>query len=216
MRLRPQHVLLGVGLAIAVVAIITMSGPQPGSVTTKDDTVTQIVNDIEPNATSTFTITLQEGGDAEHESAHIFESLQHPGVARVTLNTTDLTLSVEYDSTAVSEDALKNQLLQTGYLARSIEDATPTTIATDGLSQTIHLVPGEALTPSFVRAKAGVPLTITFSPGSAHLASVSIPALGIEQDISAEGAAIRIETPAPGEYALVCAEGYQDATLVVE
>lgn len=216
MKLRPQHVLLGIGLAIGVVAIITMSRPQPGSITTNGDAVTQIVNDIEPDATSTFTITLQEGGDAEHESAHIFESLQHPGVASVTLNTADLMLRVTYDSAAVSEDTLRSRLLETGYLARSIDDATPTTVAADGLSQTIHLVPGEVLTPSFVRAKAGIPLTITFSPGTAHLASVSIPALGIQQDISTEGASIRIEAPSLGEYALVCAEGFQDATLVVE
>ena len=69
---------------------------------------------------------------------------------------------------------------------------------------------------SFFKSPAGVPLTITFSAGQGHLASVSIPSLGITQDLTVEGASLTIPAPAPGTYELVCAEGYTDATFVVE
>lgn len=217
MKLRPWHLLIAFALvAIAMTALVT-GGSQPGSVATEGDTITKTVSRAEPNATVVFDLTLLEGGDAEHESTHIFQSLETaPGVATLVVDTRALTLTVAYDAAAVSEDALRQQLAATGYLKRSLADAVETQPAADGTGRTIHLVPGQALEPSYFKTPAGVPLTITFSAGQGHLATVAIPALGITQDITAEGASLTIPAPVAGTYELVCAEGYADATLVVE
>jgi len=215
-RLRPWHLIVGVIVVIIGMAALATGGEQPGSVRTDGAVLTKTVSRVESDSQATFRIRLQEGGDAAHESAHIFDSLESPAIARIALDTGTLDLTVAFDSAQISEDAIRAQLTQSGYLARSIDDAVPAELSADGASQAIHLTPGDALEPSFVRAKAGVPLMITFSPGEGHLASVSIPVLGVEQDLTVPDASIVIEDPAPGQYELVCAEGYADAVLVVE
>jgi len=216
-KLRPWHLLVAFTLAaIAMTALVT-GGTQPGSIASEGDLMTMTVSRVEPNATAVFDITLLEGGDAAHESSHIFDSLETvPGVASLTFDTKALTLSVAYDASVISEESLRRQLAASGYVKRSLADAAETQPTADGTGRTIHLVAGSALEPSFFKTPAGVPLTITFSPGQGHLATVSIPALGITQDISAEGASLTIPAPTAGTYELVCAEGYADATMVVE
>jgi hypothetical protein len=215
-KFKPVYLLLGVAAAVIVMAIVATGGDTPGSVRKEGAVITKIVSKIEPDATAVFQIALQEGGDAEHESAHIFQQFEHPAIASVALDTEALTLTINYDSAGTSETALRSQLATTGYIARSAEDGTPTQMASDGSSQTIHLVPGDALTPSLVHAEPGVPLTITFSPGTGHLTSVTIPKLGLSQTLAAEGASITIPSPEVGQYELVCAEGYSDAIILVE
>lgn len=216
MKLRPIHLAAIVVVAIAVMTALATGGAQPGTVKSEGTTVTKNVSAVEPDATASFPIRLLEGGDAEHESEHIFSTLEHPSVATLSFDTSTLVLTVTYDSSGTTEDAIRAQLASAGYIERSAADAVPAEMAADGSSQTLHLVPGQALDPSFVRAQAGVPLTITFSAGSGHLATVAIPSLGITQDITAEGSAITIDSPVAGEYELVCAEGYSDAVLLVE
>lgn len=217
MKFRPWHLGLIAILAVVGMAAAVTGGTQPGSIKVDGDTMTKYASRIDPNASVTFDIALQEGDDAEHESVHIFQSLESaPGVASLALDTRNLTLTVAFDEAVISEDSIRQQLTASGYLARTVADAVAAELAADGTSQSIHLTPGEVLEPSFVRALAGVPLTITFSPGQGHLATVSIPTLGITQDISAVGASISIPAPVAGTYELVCAEGYADATLVVE
>ncbi|MDO8847635.1 MAG: hypothetical protein Q7W51_04530 [Coriobacteriia bacterium] len=217
MKLRPLHLLIAFTIAaIAMTAVVT-GGSQPGSLATEGDTITMTVSRTEPNATAVFDITLLEGGDAAHESSHIFQSLESaPGVATLAFDTQALTLTVAFDASIVSADSLRQQLAASGYVTQSIADAAETQLTADGTGRSIHLVPGEVLEPSFFKTPAGVPLTITFSAGQGHLATVSIPALGITQDITAEGASLTIPAPVAGTYELVCAEGYADATLVVE
>lgn len=216
MKFRPWHLLALPALAILAMTALATGGGQPGSVATDGDVITKTVSRDEPSATAVFEITLLEGGDAAHESTHIFQSLELPGIATLALDTQALTLTVAYDGAAITEAQMRQELVRTGYLARTVADAVAAQLAADGASQSIHLVPGDVLDPSFVRAVAGIPLTITFSPGQGHLATVSIPSLGITQDITADGSAITVPQPVAGTYELMCAEGYADATLVVE
>lgn len=216
MKVRPLHLALLAVIVVAGMAALATGGSQPGSQTIEGSVITKNVSAIEPDASASFKIRLQEGGDAEHESEHIFSTLEHPSIARLKFDTATLLLTVHYDSAGTTEDVIRTQLVTTGYIERSVADAVPAELAADGSTQTLHLVPGEALEPSFVRATAGVPLTITFSAGQGHLATVAIPDLGITQDITAEGSAIVIDAPVVGEYQLICAEGFADAVLVVE
>lgn len=216
MRFRPWHLAAGTVVIVVAIAVLATGGPQPGSVRKEGDLMTMIVSTAAPTDAVTVAVALREGNDAEHESSHIFEALSLPGIATLTLDVRNLSLTVAYDAGTISEQAIRARLIEAGYAERSIEDAVPTQATADGTGRTIHLVPGETLEPSFIRTPAGVPLTITFSAGSGHLASVAVPALGITQDLTEEGAAITIAEPVAGTYELVCAEGYADATLVVE
>ena len=216
MKIRPVHIALAVIVVVIGMAIVVTGGNQPGSVARDDGIITKTVSDVEPDATVVFDIILLEGNDAEHESTHIFQQLEHPAIATLSLDTATLKLTVAFDSAGTSEQTIRSQLATTGYLARTAADATSAEMLADGSGQTIHLVPGDVLTPSFIHAVPGVPLTITFSPGTDHLASVTIPALGLSQTLATEGASITIPSPVPGEYEIVCQEGYADAVLLVE
>lgn len=217
MKLRPMHLmLLAVTVVVIGMVVAVTGGETPGSVKADGAVITKIVSATEADATAVFDIVLQEGNDAEHESTHIFQQLDSPAIARLLFDTETLKLTIEYDSAQADEQMLRAQLATTGYVQRSAADATRAELSADGLSQTIHLVPGEVLTPSFVTAVPGVPLTVTFSPGTGHLTSVTIPELGLSQTLASEGASITIENPAPGEYSFVCAEGYADAVLLIE
>lgn len=217
MKLRPPHVLflLAIVTVVAVTAF-TLGGEQPGSIIRKDGLVTMIIAEANPDASVTYDITLQEGGDADHESSHIFDLLQFQGIRSVTLDTQSVTLTVEYDSTRIDEQAIRQPLAQAGYVARTVDEATPAELAADGSVQTLSLQTGDTLQPSFFRAQPGIPLVITFSAGTGHLASISIPSLGINQNLEAGGATITIDNPVPGTYDFVCAQGYTDGTLVIE
>lgn len=217
MKLRPPHILFGVAVAVVVAfAALTLGGEQPGSIVRKDGLVTMIIGEASPDASVTYDITLQEGGDADHESSHIFDLLQFGGIRSATLDTSAVTLTVEYDSSRIAEQAIRQPLAQAGYVARSVEEATPAELAADGTAQTLYLQTGDTLQPSYFRAVAGVPLVLTFSAGTGHLSTVSVPSLGISQDLATGGATITIDNPVPGSYDFICAEGYVDGTLVIE
>lgn len=216
MKFRPWHVFVIVGVAVAAMAALATGGDQPGAVVKDGSVITMTVSRADATTVSTFDIVLLEGGDAEHESTHIFQSLDLPGIATISMDAQALSLTIAHDAELISESELRQRLAQSGYLKRTIADAVPAELHEGGDLQTLHLTPGDALEPSFVRAKAGIPLTITFGAGTGHLTSVSIPALEITQDITTEGSEIRIDEPVPGTYELVCAEGYTDATLVIE
>lgn len=204
---------------IAVVVIGTMlvaGGEQPGSVIREDGLVTKIMSKTESNASVTFDLVLQEGNDADHESSHIFELLQLQAIRTATIDTNAVTLTVEYDSNLLSEGAIRQVLAQSGYVARGIADATAADLAADGSVQTLYLKTGDTLQPSYFRAKAGVPLVLTFSAGTGHLGTVTVPSLGISQSLAVEGTTITIDNPVPGTYDFVCAEGFTDGTLVIE
>lgn len=217
MKFRPWHLALITVVAVVAIAFVAVGGDQPGSLKRDGSSITTTVSRTEPDATATFDIVLLEGGDAEHESAHIFDSLRFDAISSVTLNTETLQLTVAYDSKAISEDGIRQALAQAGYIKRTAADAVAAGLSADGASQSITIVPGEGLEPGFISAKAGVPLAITFNGvGTSHLTSISIPALNITQDLTTAGATITIADPAPGQYDLVCAEGVADGVLVVE
>ncbi|MHB1322882.1 MAG: cupredoxin domain-containing protein [Coriobacteriia bacterium] len=217
MKVRPQHILFA-ALIVLVVVMISFAAErdQPGTVIREEGSITKFISNADADATATFDIVLKAGTEPEREADSMFALLELEAIRKLTFDTRALTLTVGYDSGLIREQRIRQQLAQAGYVARSIEEAVPAELASDGSVQSISLATGDSLEPSFVRAKAGVPLILTFSEGFGHLATVSIPALGIIQDLTADGVTITIENPAPGTYDLVCAEGFVDGTLVVE
>ena len=218
MRVKPKHLMWGVG-ALMIVAILVYQATSnpPGKRVQDGDLITQTISTVEPNATATFDITLQEGGDAAHEADHVFKSIDNmAAIASATFNTKTLALEVRYDSSQISEAGVRQLLASAGYVSITLADAVPATLAADGASQELSVETGDVLYPPVVSAKAGIPLKIAFGPGSGHLASIRIVELGIEQDLSQGGATVVIQNPQPGTYEILCAKGYADGRLIVE
>lgn len=58
--------------------------------------------------------------------------------------------------------------------------------------------------PTIVIAKAGVPLEITFGQGSGCLSRVLVPDFGVDQDLTAGPAVVKLPAMTAGEYGFSC------------
>jgi hypothetical protein len=216
MKLSPKHWIWLVGAsAIAAILVYQSVADPPGKRTQDGQIVTEIISTAEGDSTAEFDIALQEGGDPTHEADHVFESIQSQAIERASFDASTLKLLVQYDSTLVAEDDIRQMLAARGYVALTADDGVAATISDDGASQHLSVTPGERLDPSLMTAKAGLPLSITFGPGSGHLASVKIESLGVEQNI-AQGGTLELPALQPGTYEFLCVEGYVDGTLLVQ
>lgn len=218
MRLKPQHqIWIVVAVVLGAVLVYMATSDLPGKREQTGDIVTKILGSVEAKATSSFDITLQEGGDAAHEADHVFESVKNPAIESASLNVKTLKLEVRYDDGMIKESDIRQLLATAGYVKVTAADAVPASLSADGKSQQLSLAQGEqALEPKLVSAKGGIPLKLVFGQGSAHLASISIAELGVKQDLSQGGATVEVPNPKPGTYDIVCAEGYADGTLIIE
>jgi hypothetical protein len=70
--------------------------------------------------------------------------------------------------------------------------------------------------PSVIHAKAGVPLEIAFGQGQGCLASVLIPDFGIDQDLTAGGAVVKLPAMKAGEYRFSCGMEMVFGKIVVQ
>lgn len=216
MKLSPKIAMWLVG-ATAIVGILVYQAvaDPPGKRTLDGQVVTEIISVAQGDSTAEFDITLQEGGDPTHEADHVFESIQSQAIQQASFDGSTLKLQVQYDSKLIAEGDIRQMLASRGYVALTATDGVAATLLEDGTSQQLAVTPGERLDPSLMTAKAGLPLTITFGPGSDHLASVKIESLGIEQSI-VQGGTIELPALQPGTYEFVCTEGYVDGTLFVQ
>jgi len=216
MKLSPKHWIWLVGAsAIAAILVYQTVADPPGKRTQDGQIVTEIISTAEGDATAVFDITLKEGGDPAHEADHVFDSIQSQAIERASFDASTLKLQVQYDSALIAEGDIRQMLATAGYVALAASDGVAATISADGTSQQLAVTPGERLDPSLMTAKAGLPLTITFGPGSGHLASVKIEPLGVEQNI-VQGGTLELPALQPGTYEFVCTEGYVDGTLIVQ
>jgi len=111
---------IGVVVLVVVIALVVVSRPVPGQRTNTDTSVTVIVSVAEGAATTEYPITLQEGGDPEHEADHVIEPLQGTnGVSSATLDWSSgaVVLRVEFDPAVVSSAEIANVIAESGYLA---------------------------------------------------------------------------------------------------
>lgn len=216
MKLSPKHWIWLVGAsAIAAILVYQTVADPPGKRTQDGQIVTEIISTAEGDATAVFDITLKEGGDPAHEADHVFDSIQSQAIEKASFDASTLKLQVQYDSALIAEGDIRQMLATAGYVALAASDGVAATISADGTSQQLAVTPGERLDPSLMTAKAGLPLTITFGPGSGHLASVKIEPLGVEQNI-VQGGTLELPALQPGTYEFVCTEGYVDGTLIVQ
>lgn len=70
--------------------------------------------------------------------------------------------------------------------------------------------------PTVIRAKAGLPIELTFSEGSGCLAEVMFPDFDVHEDLTSGGAVVTLPALAAGEYGFSCGMQMVFGTLVVE
>lgn len=218
MRIKPRHVIWMVVAAFLVFGLIYLkTGNWAGKVARSGDVITKTIGTAEPKATSSFDLVLKEGGDAGHEATHIFGSFtSSAAIASASLNVKTLRMDITYDDALISEADVRQLLVAAGYLKEALADAVAATLSADGTRQELAVTVGKGLDPTVMSAKAGVPLTMTFTQGVSHLASISIAEFGVQQDLSQGGATVEVPDPKPGTYNIVCAEGVADGTLIVK
>jgi hypothetical protein len=219
MRLTPRQILLITAIIVVLGAFgVTqaMTANAPGFVKSEGALITQVITKAETNDSAEFPIRLLEGGDAAHESAHIFDSIEMlPGLGTATLDTERLTLTVTFDSATTSAEVIRRQLAGAGYAQVTAADATPTEVAEDGSIQRLSIVDDAGFVPSLVRAKAGIPLELTFAPGTECRTSVVFPELNIRQDISA-GGVVLLGALEAGTYRILCGGEGDEGSIIVE
>lgn len=217
-RIKPQYIILGVVLVIAALLVIPqLLTYQPGERVVEENMVTETIGVVETNTTATYQVGLVEGSDPEHESDHMFESLADlPGVGTASLDTQTLELTVNYDDASVDEAAIKDRLLNAGYIVPTKDDAAPLEMADDGSVQRIAVADnGQRFDPYLMIAKAGVPIEIEFAPGTECRVAVKFPDIGVAQDI-AQGGVVALPALEPGDYQIACSGDGHEGTLIVE
>lgn len=216
MKLSPKILMWSVGAAaIAGLLIYQAVADPPGKRIQDGQVLTEIISTAKADATVEFDITLQEGGDPAHEADHVFESIQSQAIERASFDASTLKLEVQYDSGLIAEDDVRQMLASRGYVALQSTDGVAASVSPDGTTQQLNVIPGDRLSPDLMTAKQGLPVIITFQPGSGHLASVKIEPLGVEQNL-VQGATLELPALQPGTYEFVCTEGFVDGTLFVE
>jgi copper chaperone CopZ len=219
MRPTPKLLLLVIAFVVVIGAFVatqTMMRGTPGSVTREGAVITRVMTTAEADATADYPMRLLEGGDADHESTHIFDSLANvPGIETAALDVERLVLTVAYDSTVITPALIRSALASSGYLAMTAADATPMTLAEDGSVQRIEIVDEDGFNPAFIRAKAGVPSELVFGPGTECRVGVKFPQLGIEQDIS-QGGTVELPALEPGTYEILCSGDGPEGSIIVE
>lgn len=219
MKPTPKQLLLVIAIVVIAGAFIvaqSLTTGTPGSVTTEGSRITRIMTDASADATAEFPIRLLEGGDAAHESVHIFEAIDGiQGVESATFDTESLLLAVDYDSAVLPADYLRSALVASGYLALTADDATPMELAADGSVQRIEVADAGGFNPAFISAKAGIPAEIVFAPGTECRVTVKFPQLGIVEDIS-QGATVLLPAMEPGTYDILCGGDGSEGAILVE
>ena len=91
------------------------------------------------------------------------------------------------------------------------------TAVSDGKVQRISVVTSQGFwDPSVIHAVAGAPLEITFAEGRGCLASVLVPDFGIDQDLTAAGAVVKLPAMKVGSYEFSCGMEMVYGKIVVQ
>lgn len=220
MRPTPRTILMVAAVLIVGVAFVitnAQSAKAPGTTKTEGTKITYIISEAEGQSTTEVPIRLLEGSDAAHESAHIFETIAGvQGAATATLDTETLVLTVAYDPALLDPAEVQRTLAAVGYTQPTAADATPAEVAADGTTQSISVVDnGAGLEPAIISARAGMPLTVNFGPGTECRTTIVFPDLGASADI-VNGGTIELASLEPGTYAIECGGGGNEGMLIVE
>jgi hypothetical protein len=220
MRPTPRTILAVSAVLIVGIAFVianALSANAPGTTKTDGAMITYIISDAEAVTSMEIPVRLLEGSDAAHESAHIFDAISGvQGAASATLDTETLVLTVAYDPAILDPAEVQRTLAAVGYTQPTVADAKPAEVSADGSAQSITIADnGSGLVPNIISAQAGLPLTMTFGPGTECRTSVVLPALGASAEIM-DGGIIELAALEPGTYEILCGAGGNEGVLIVQ
>jgi copper chaperone CopZ len=202
-------------ILIGVIAMLVTDTATPESSEQPAAAITRVISTAEADSTADFPVRLIEGSDVQHESVHMFEAVSIAGVGTVTLDAEGLVLNVTYDSSVVSEKAIRSALIESRHLDVTSSDATPMELAADGTVQRIEIVDDQGFEPAYILAQAGVPLELFFGPATECRTNIKFPQLDVAEDISS-GATVKLPALEPGTYDIVCGGDGKKGAIIVE
>ncbi len=216
-RMHPRVVILSVIAAVIVLVVIpVLLEDQPGAVRSEAGSVTKTFSATEADSEAVYPVLLTEGSDAAQEATRIFDALSGvQGVVSASIDVSTLDLTVKYASQQADNAVIRASLLASGYLKPTAEDAEPAVLDASGKVQRIAVKDEHGFSPSYIRAKAGVPLEIEYGPGTACRVGVKFPELGVEADIS-KGGLVKLPAMKPGTYTILCSGDATEGAVFVE
>lgn len=120
--MKPQYRILLIAAVVFGVALFYMASTNGdvGTVRRTDAGITRVYAKVDADQVARVPIRLQEGGDVEHESAHVFSTLQGmKGVESATLSLDGTSIEVRYVAGETSEEWIRKAFEDTGYASRN-------------------------------------------------------------------------------------------------
>lgn len=116
--MKRQHivVLIALGIVGAALAFMSITTGGVGTVTTTDEGITRVYSKARADQSVRVDLRLLEGSGLEHESSHIFETLEgYAGIEEATILFDGPTIEVEFASAEVSAESIRGALASSGY-----------------------------------------------------------------------------------------------------
>lgn len=219
-RIKPTYVILAVIGALVVGVLI--AGSKGTTAKVVDGKITKSFGGASPCTSALVPVMANQGVDLAAQGDKLVDAFTGlEGVGDVTLDLASSTVEVKFCESQQTEDSVRQALAGTGLvtLGAAQSAAAPTTASLDssGKKQTASVdTASGAFSPGKVVLKAGVPAEIAFGQASGCITEVIFSELGVEQDLKAGPAAVKLPALAPGTYAFACAMGHQTGELVVQ
>ncbi len=218
--LTPKYLILVlavVAVAGAFVISQSLTGDRPGTRVVKGTQITQTIGKVQTNAVVRAEIRLLEGDDAAAKADLIFQTIAGlPGIGKATLDTEALTLGVAYDSAQIDGAQIRETLIIAGYTGILPEDTVALEYDAEAGVQRITIAADQGgFDPPFLLARAGIPIIITYGPGTDCRTSVTFPELSVTADIR-DGATVELGPVEAGLYSIICSGGGFEGGLVVQ
>lgn len=121
--MKPQYRVMLIVAVLFGVALFYMSAANGdvGSVRRTDAGITHVYSKVSGDQSLSVPIRLQEGGDVEHESTHVFDTLNGMiGVESATLGLDGSSIEVKYLSSEASEERIRDAFVSAGYTSEQL------------------------------------------------------------------------------------------------
>lgn len=219
-RIKPAFViLLAVGVLVSGAVI---AGGKGVSANVAGGTIKKSFGAASPCTSASIPVMANQGVELNSQGEALVDSfVGQEGVGDVVLDLDRSVLDIKFCSSLQSEDSIRQILTGTGLVttgAAPVASApTSTTVDPSGKTQaaTVDSASG-SFAPSEVLVKSGIPTELSFNGAGGCITAVIFSELGLNQDLTAGPATVKLPALKPGTYAFACPMGHQEGKLVVQ
>jgi len=211
---------------LAIVGIVLVGflivGNQGISAKVVDGKITKSFGAASPCTSASIPVMAKQGVDLASQGEKLVDAFTgHEGVGDVTLDIARSTVDITFCKSSQTEDAIRQILAGTDLvdLGAAPVASAPTTATVDpsGDKQTASVdTAGGSFSPGTLLLKAGVPTEIAFGGATSCMTEVIFSELGVQQDLTAGPATVKLPALEPGTYGYACAMGHQTGEVVVQ